>query len=183
MKKVVLLLSVFVMLNVTAQKYFTRTGHVYLFSHTDIIDINGNNHHVVSFLDIQTGEMAFAVLIKAFEFTLANIEKRFNETCMESQVYPKSRFTGRILEMDNIDLTINGIYEVTVEGDLTIHGVTKRIREKGTLESKNGKISGKSKMKIAIDDYNINVPNFLEDRFAKIVDVQINLKYMPFNNL
>ncbi len=180
MKKALLLLSAFLVLNVTAQKYFTRTGHVYFLSHTDIIDIDGNNHQVISFLDVQTGEMVFAVLIKAFEFTLATAEEHFNETYMESQVFPKSKFTGKILEIDNIDLTEAGIYEVTVEGDLTIHGVTKRIKEKGRLESKDSKIFGTSDLKIAIDDYNIKVPKLVEDRVAKIVDVKISLEYEPF---
>ncbi len=182
MKKVVLLLSVFLVLSVNAQKYFTRTGHIYFLSHTDIIDIDGNNHQVISFLDIKTGEMAFAVLVKAFEFTLATAEEHFNESYMESHIYPKIKFIGKILDINNTDLTGKGIHKVTVEGDLTIRGITKRIKEEGTLELKEGKIYGSSDIKTAIDDFNIKVPKLVEDRVAKIVDVKINMEYEPYNN-
>ena len=179
-----LLMSLMVVLCATAfgqDKYYTRTGHVYFLSHTDVIDIDGNNNQVTSFLNVKSGEMVFAVLIKSFEFTLATAKEHFNESYMESHIYPKSKFKGTIKEIENTDLTKNGVYEVTVEGDLTIHGVTKPVSEPGMLEVKDGKIYGKSTFKVAIDDYAIKVPKIVEDRVAKIVDVEIDMVYEPYN--
>ena len=180
MKKIIFLLSILFTVNISAQRVFTRNGHVYFISHTDIIDIDGNNHQVTSFLDIETGEIVFAVLIKAFEFTLATAEEHFNESYMESHLHPKSKLTGKIIEINDIDLTKPGIYDVTVEGELTIHGITKNIKEKGQLEVKGDRISGTSCFKVAIADYNIKVPKLVEDRVAKVVDVRINLEYEPY---
>ena len=162
-------------------KYYTRTGHVYFLSHTDVIDIDGNNNQVTSFLDIKTGEMVFAVLIKSFEFTLATAKEHFNESYMESHLYPKSKFKGVIKEIGSFDLTNDGEYRVTVEGDLTIHGITKSVSEPGTLKVKDGKIYGESTFKVAIDDYEIKVPKIVEDRVAKIVDIKIDMVYEPYN--
>ncbi len=161
-------------------KYFTRSGHVYFMSHTDIIDIDANNHQVVSFLDIESGEMVFAVLMKSFEFTLATAEEHFNENYAESDKYPKAKFKGKILEFDKIDLTKPGKYNVHVKGNLTIKDRTHTITEKGTLEVKNDKIIGKSAFDIAIADYNISVPKVVEDRVAKIVNLKINMEYIPY---
>ena len=173
--------SIFSVVNAQS-KYYTRSGHIYFMSHTDIIDIDANNHQVVSFLDIQTGEMVFAVLMKSFEFTLATAEEHFNETYAESDRYPKAKFTGKILEIDKIDLTKPGKYNVTVQGDLTIKNRTHNITEKGTLEVKGGKIIGKSAFNIAIADYNIHVPKVVEERVAKIVNLKINMEYTSYQN-
>ncbi|MBN1184753.1 MAG: YceI family protein [Bacteroidales bacterium] len=176
----VMVLFTFLLDSRAQDKYFTRTGHVYFLSHTDVIDIDGNNNQVTSFLNIETGEMVFAVLIKSFEFTLATAKEHFNESYMESHIYPKSKFSGKISNIEKIDFKKDGLYNVTVEGDLTIHGITKTVSEPGTLEVKGSKIYGKSKFEVAIDDYDIKVPKIVEDRVAKIVDVEIDMIYEPY---
>ena len=149
-------------------------------SHTDAIDIDGTNRQVVSFLDIKSGEMVFGILIKSFEFTLATASEHFNETYMESYKYPKASFKGYVKDIQKIDFTKPNKYDVVVEGDLTIHGITKKVVEKGTLEIKENEIIGMSQFKVSISDYNIVVPKLVEDRVAKIVDVKVNMDYKPY---
>jgi polyisoprenoid-binding protein YceI len=164
---------------IAQDRYSTKTGTIYFMSHTDAIDIDGTNRQVVSIIDIKTGDMVFNLLVKSFEFTLATASEHFNETYMESHKYPKASFKGKIKDISKIDLTKNGKYDVVVDGDLTIHGVTKPVSEKGTLEVKNGEIIAASAFKVSIDDYKITVPKLVEDRVAKIVDVKVNLTYKP----
>lgn len=184
MKKLLLLLTLVsaITTNLLSQeKYFTRTGHAYFISRTDVIDIDGNNHQVGSIMNIKTGEMVFTVLIKSFEFTLATAEEHFNETYMESDEFPKSKFKGIIQNIESIDLTKDGKHEVTVKGDLTIHGVTKSISVPATLETKDGKIIGKSEFTVNIDDYKIKVPKVVEKRVSKIIEIKIDMEYKPYN--
>ena len=162
-------------------KYFTRSGHVYFISHTDVIDIDGNSHQMGSILNIETGEMVFSVLIKSFKFTLATAEEHFNENYMESDLYPKSSFKGKITNIDEIDFTKDGNYNVMTEGGLTIHGVTNQVKKPGTLTVEDGKIIGNSEFIVNIDDYDITVPNVVKDRVAKEINVKINLTYEPYN--
>lgn len=77
-------------------------------------------------------------------------------------------------------LSKEGKNEVTVVGDLTIHGVTKNVILPGVLEVKDGKIYGTSAFQVAIDDYKIKVPKIVDDRVAKIVDVKVNMIYEPY---
>lgn len=162
------------------ERYFTKTGTIYFISHTDAIDIDGTNNQVVSFLDLKTGEIVFGVLIKSFEFTLATASEHFNETYMESHKFPKAGFKGKVNDISKIDFSKPGKFEVTVEGDLTIHGVTKKVSEKGTLEIKEGAILADSEFVVTINDYNITVPKIVEDRVAKVVNVKVNLTYKPY---
>lgn len=162
-----------------AQKYMTKTGHAYFISHTDAIDIDGNNNQVSAILDVQTFDIVTIVLIKSFEFTLATADKHFNETYMESDIYPKANFKGKIPLLKDIDLSKNGSYEVVAEGDLTIHGQTKQIKQPGTLEVKNGNLLIKCNFSVLIDDYKIVVPKSVENRVAQKVDIKLDLNLAP----
>ena len=59
------------------------------------------------------------------------MEEHFNENYMESDKIPKATFKGKITNLSSVDFTKNGTYDVTVEGDLTIHDVTNKISTKG----------------------------------------------------
>lgn len=175
-----LLCSLTVLLAKGQEKYYTKNGHAYFMSQTDAINIDGNNKQVVSFLDVKTGDLAFAVLVKSFEFTLATAAEHFNETYMESHLYPKANFKGKIADLTKIDFSKPGLYTVPVEGALTLHGVTKSIKELAIFEVKNMAIVGKSSFTVAINDYNIKVPKVVEHRVAKNVNVKIECEYKPY---
>lgn len=162
-------------------KYFTKTGHIYFISHTDAIDIDGNNRQVVSFLDIKTGELIFAVLIKSFEFSLATALEHFNETYLESHKFPKAHFKGKIVELNFLDMNKPGKYEVSVSGMLTLHGVTKEINEKATIVIEKNQIRASANLKVNIDEYGIVVPKIVEERVAKMVDVKIDADYRLYS--
>jgi hypothetical protein len=181
MRNTLLLLVCILTFNCYSQeKLFTKTGKAYFMSHTDVIDIDGTNRQVISFIDTKTGEMNAAMLIKGFEFTLATAAEHFNETYMESHLYPKATFKGKIDNFDQLDFKKNGIVSIFVTGDLTIHGVTKTINVPATLEIKEGLTLGKCSFKVSINDYAIKVPNVVEHRVAKVVDVQLEFEYKPY---
>ena len=121
-------------------------------------DIKGDNNQVAGVLDISTGEMVFQALIKSFHFDRALMEEHFNENYMESDKIPKSSFKGKITNLSSVNFSKNGTYDVTVEGDLTIHDVTNKISTKGTIEVVSGGINANSKFNIVPEDYKISIP-------------------------
>jgi hypothetical protein len=157
----------------------TKNGYIGFFSHTQMEDIKGDNNQVAGVLDISTGEMVFQALIKSFHFDRALMEEHFNENYMESDKIPKSTFKGKITNLSSVDFTKPGTYEVTVEGDLTIHDVTNKISTKGTLEVAAGGINANSKFKIVPEDYKINIPGVVRDKIDKSLEVTVAMKYTP----
>jgi hypothetical protein len=145
-------------------------------------DIKGDNNQVVGVLDISTGEMVFQALIKSFHFDRALMEEHFNENYMESDKIPKSVFKGKITNLASVDFTKNGTYNVTVDGDLTIHDVTNKISTKGTIEVVSGGINANSKFNIVPEDYKIVIPGVVRDKFDKSLEVTIAMKYTPIAN-
>jgi len=160
-----------------AQKYMTKNGHIKFFSETPVEKIEADNNQVNSALDIQTGDFVFKVLIKSFKFEKALMEEHFNENYLESDKYPNSTFQGKVTNLAAINFTKEGTYEVTIEGDLTIHGVTKKISEKGTFTVKAGdKIQGYSKFNVKPADYAIKIPGAVVKNIAETIEVTVDVE-------
>jgi hypothetical protein len=174
-----LLIFLCLFITVNAQKYITKNGYIGFFSHTPMEDVKGDNNQVASVLDISSGEVVFQVLIKSFHFERTLMEEHFNENYMESDKIPKSSFKGKITNLSSVDFKKNGAYEVTVEGELTIHDVTNKIRTTGTVEIVSGGINATSKFNIVPEDYKINIPGVVREKIAQNMAITVTLKYTP----
>ena len=174
----ILILS-FVFLSANAQRYMTKNGFIGFYSHTSMEDIKADNNQVAGVLDISTGEMVFQALIKSFHFDRALMEEHFNENYMESDKFPKAMFKGKITNLAAVSFSKNGTYEVTVEGDLTIHDVTNKISTKGTIEVVTGGINASSKFNIVPEDYKISIPGVVREKINKSLEVTVTMKYAP----
>jgi hypothetical protein len=165
-----------------AQKYLTKNGFIGFYSHTPLEEIKADNNQVVSALDTSTGELVFQALIKSFHFDRALMEEHFNENYMESDKIPKSVFKGKITNLSDVDFSKPGTYNVTVEGDLTIHDVTNKISSKGTIEVVDGGINANSKFNVVPEDYKITIPGVVRDKIDKTLEVTVTMKYTPVAN-
>ena len=105
------------------------------------------------------------------------MQEHFNENYLESEKYPHAEFKGKVL--DEIDLKKDGVYAVTVEGDLLIHGVSKTYREKGTITVKNGLVSARSKFNVRVADHKIKIPSLVVKNIAEVVEVTVEAVYQP----
>ncbi len=162
----------------SAQKYFTRAGHIVFSSDTPIEKIEAKNDKATCVVDTEAGEMAFAVLIKAFSFEKALMQEHFNENYMESGKFPKAIFKGSIDNMATIDLSKDGTYPALVKGEMTIHGVTQPVETEGVFVIKDGKISATANFIVRTQDYDIDIPAVVRDNIAKeiMVDVAVDLE-------
>lgn len=159
-----------------SQKYITKNGYIRFHSETPIETIEAHNRQVNCALDAATGDLVFQVLMKSFEFEKALMQEHFNENYVESDKYPNATFKGRIVDFSNLELSEGGEHEVKVEGDLTIHGVTRKISETGTLSMDDGKLYAKSKFQVKPADYDIKIPRAVVNNIAESIDVYVDMK-------
>jgi len=168
---------VLILINVTyssSQKYFTKNGQVSFYSDTPLEKIEAFNKSSNCVLDLATGKLEFAVLIKGFQFEKALMQEHFNENYLESNKFPKATFKGQIDNYSKIDVTKNGKSTVKVSGDLTLHGVTKKLNTDAVVEIKAGKIDADATFNILVADYNISIPSLVKDQIAKSVKVKVD---------
>jgi len=177
MKKTALILTI-ILLGSTlanAQKYMTKAGTIRFFSDTPMEKIEALNRQVNSALDFSTGDFVFKVLIRGFEFEKALMQEHFNENYMESEKFPNSTFSGKISNIKGVNLGKDGIYKVVVEGDLSMHGVTNKVKVNGTLEVKGGKVLGKATFDVAPKDYNITIPKAVIKNISESIQIDVNV--------
>ena len=113
-------------------RYSTRTGEVSFHSETPMENIDAVNHKATGVIDVTSGQVQVTMLIKAFEFKKALMQDHFNENYMDSNTFPKGEFKGKLVGFTAENATKAGKYEVTLEGELDIHGVKQQRTLNGT---------------------------------------------------
>jgi polyisoprenoid-binding protein YceI len=183
MKKLIILLLCFaaVSFSAGAQKYITKTGHIKFYSDSPLEKIEAHNHQVNAALDAASGDFVFKVLMKSFEFEKALMQEHFNENYVESDKFPNATFTGKVLNIKDVNVTKDGTYETQVEGKLTIHGLTQTVKTKGSFDVKEGKIAGKAKFNITLSDYNIKIPGAVTNNISKTVEITVEINLEKLN--
>jgi len=166
-------------LSAPAQTYATRSGTISFYSDAPMEKIESHNQQVVSKLNPSTGSLDFAVLINAFQFDKQLMHKHFNSDYLESKRYPKATFQGTITNIQAIDFSKDGKYQVWVEGKLNLHGVEQAISEKGSLIIQQGQIQASSKFTLSLTDFNVKVPVILKDKIAKTIQIEVKVNFSP----
>jgi len=169
----ILLISTFIAFGVTAQPYYksNQSNIISFYSKAPLEDIQAVNKDATSIIDIPTRNVAFKVPIKSFQFKNGLMQEHFNENYLHSDKYPEATFTGKIIEY--IDLKKPGVYEVTVTGKLTIHGVTQNrtINGKITIENETANID--CKFDVYLKDHQITIPKMVVKKIAEKIEVTI----------
>lgn len=156
------------------KKFFTKTGSISFFSNAPLEKIEAHNKQVACILNQETHDLGFKVLVKSFEFKQALMQEHFNENYMESEKFPNASFEGKILNPSAFSYTKDGSYPVEVAGKLTIHGVTKEVKTKGSMLVKDGgaKIDLSAKFNVLLKDYGIK--NDKMDSISENVEIVVN---------
>lgn len=179
MKKILLgfLFLIFFILTEAQSIQITKNGKISFYSRSKLEKVEAENNEVSSVLNTANGEMVFAVLLKGFHFEKALMEEHFNENYVESNKYPKATFKGKINNASMVNFLKDGVYPVKVEGDLNLHGVTKKISSSGTVTVSAGKIAAFSKFFIKLKDYKISIPALVADKISEEIDITVDCKY------
>jgi polyisoprenoid-binding protein YceI len=164
-------LAIFQYRPATAQKVFgTRNGQVIFQSPTDE-DVKAINNEVSSRLS-DNGTLGFSLLVKSFRFKMAEMQDHFNTQYMQSNQYPRGDFKGSITNISTVNFTKDGTYPVQVKGDLTLHGVTKKVSANGSISVKNGKPLAKASFPVTVKDFGIQADDVTE----KVI-ITVNCQY------
>ena len=178
MKYITMILLAWMMVNQAGQDIYTcKTAKVNLYSSAPIEDIEATANTGVSVYNAGTGELEFSVPIRDFHFPKALMEEHFNENYLESDKYPKAIFKGLITDISKVNFTKDGSYPVTVNGDLSIHGVTNKVSVPGTITIKSGIAASVSSFNIKLSDYKISVPKLVKDNIAETINITVNCNY------
>jgi hypothetical protein len=157
-----------------SQRYTVKEGVVDFFSDATLEDISAENKKVQSLFNSDTGEIAFRIRIKDFQFNRKLMQEHFNEKYMESEKFPYATFSGRL---ENFNAASLNEQRVTASGKLTIHGVTHEVSIPGIVKRNGEGLKMDSSFMVRLEDYNITIPQILWQNIAEEVKVTIRLTY------
>lgn len=179
MKKL-LLITMICLIRISAysqQILVSKAASIAFFASTPLEDIEATSSTPNSVIDIKSRNILFKVANTSFQFKKKLMQEHFNENYMESEKYPVSTFKGRIT--DDVDLSKDGTYKVTIDGSLNIHGITKNYQSKATMVVDKGNITANTTIKVKIADHGIEIPSVVFAKIAESVDVRISAVYQP----
>ena len=137
-------------------KLVSKKTHFKFYSHTAAEDIEADNYKSVGTINTETGSIIFSVPMQSFEFEKALMQKHYNsKKFLNTKAFPKAKLKGKISNLSDIDFTSDGTYNINVEGELTLHGVTKNVSEKATITIKGSNIVLNSTLNLTLSDYEI----------------------------
>jgi len=156
-----------------SQKMITRSGEIkFEASMPSFEEIAAKNNTASCLFDTATGEIAVLVLLKGFRFKIPLMEEHFNENYIESDQFPKSTFKGKVANFVASKVTATKA-TFDVEGDLTLHGVTKKVKSKITFLQSGEKLIANCTFKIKTADYNIKIPSVVKSKIAETVEIDL----------
>ena len=162
--------------DVKENQFIARQGQVSFFSYTSVENIEAKNNQVLSILDIEKSEIAISMLMRAFVFKKDLMYEHFNESYIESDIHPKANFEGKIIDFNPSEKTQTRI----VRGKITIHGISKDIDIKTTIENIDGKYVLSGDFNLLVEDFDIKIPPILSSNIAKSISVKFNFQYQDY---
>lgn len=177
MKNITLICLVALGINANAQIYRGDKCRIKFFSETKMENIDAENKFTKPVFNTLDGHFIIEAQQTAFEFKSAFMQEHYNENYVESEKYPTAKFDGFVTE--KIDYTIDGTYNVSIVGKLSMHGVELPRTITGTLIIKGGIITMDSKFDIKVADYKIKVPSLYVEKIAEVIQVTFHTEMAP----
>jgi hypothetical protein len=163
--------------HIVAQKVIARQGRIAFFSYTPVENIKAENNQVLSIIDLSNGRIAVSMLMNAFIFEKALMREHFNESYVESDIYPRATFEGEILDFDP---ELEEEQTRMVKGTFNMHGVSKELEIKTKINYKGSRFELIGNFEPTVDDYKIKIPPLLAGNIAKVISVDFRFEYEPY---
>src|SRR5438477_7042502 len=158
--------------------YQTTSGKISFRSDAPLEVIRASSKDLIGLLDISKKNFSFKIDIHSFQGFNSPLQKEhFNENYMESDKYPDASFKGKIIE--DIDLSVDGNYELRAKGILTIHNVPQERIIKSDVTVKKNVITVNSSFTVLLSEHNIPIPKVVNQKLANEIKVEVNTILEP----
>ncbi len=158
--------------------YQTTSGKISFRSDAPLEVIRASSNDLIGALDLSKNNFSFKIDIHSFQGFNSPLQKEhFNENYMESDKYPNASFSGKIIE--DVDLSVDGTYNVRAKGILTIHNVSQERIIQSDVTVKKNIITVHSNFTVLLSDHNIPIPQVVNQKLANEIKVEMNATFEP----
>ena len=150
-KKLLLFVGIVFSLSFASKKeeaLIERQGKITFFSYTPVENIQATNSKAYSLFNPETQLIAARVLMRAFTFKKSLMYEHFNESYIESDLYPYALLDAKVVDFDASLDTQTRI----IQGNFTLRGITKPIEIKANITKENGGYRFQGELEVRIDE-------------------------------
>jgi polyisoprenoid-binding protein YceI len=161
-----------------AQSFFEMNGGVIKIESEALLEnITATSNQTKGVVNIAQNTFAFSVEINSFKGFNSDLQKEhFNENYLESDIYTKSTFTGKLI--DKFDPT-KATQTIRSKGQLEIHGVKQERIISVTLVKSGNNYTLSADFNVLLADFGISVPRIVNQKIAEIIFVTIRGTIKP----
>lgn len=171
-RKLLILFIVCIHYNCRAQIFEVQQGYVRFYSQAKHELIKASTAALKGVVDLKKKTFVFKVVNSTFSgFNSPLQQEHFNEDYMESDAFPESYFTGKIIE--DVDVTKSGEYKIRAKGKLKVHGIEQERIIEVKVKSVPGKLIVQCLFNISLADHNIKIPKVVYDKLAPVIQVTV----------
>jgi polyisoprenoid-binding protein YceI len=167
-------LLIFFLLPVFAysQLYEVTSGKINFNSEAPLENIVAESSKLKGVMNITDNSFAFSVEIKTFEGFNSDLQREhFHENYLESDKFPKARFTGKLIDKFNPDLATQ---KIRAKGQLEIHGVSKERIIEVTITKSDNTYHFTTKFNVALAEHGITIPRIVYQKISENISVTVN---------
>lgn len=176
MNKVTLLIAAILLATplLQAQVVFrTATGYVHFLSDAPLEKIEASSNKLQGIVDPATNEFAFSLPVASFQgFNSPLQQEHFNENYLHTNRFPRSSFTGKIIEP--VDYARDSTYEVRAKGTFDIHGLRIERIIKVSLTVSGNTLLINAAFPVLLAEHDISVPRIVRQKIAETIQVTVN---------
>jgi polyisoprenoid-binding protein YceI len=174
MKNLILVGCVLFTINLSAQKFYTKTGTTEFKASVEAFEaVEATSKSTTAILKTATGDIAALIFVKSFHFKVALMEEHFNENYLDTKDFPKATFKGKLANF-NASLLTTEWKEYTMTGTLNIRGADKAVNDVIKLKKVGDKIIVSGFLLVSPSDFKIEIPGAVSSKISKEIKVIMN---------
>lgn len=162
-----------------AQTYITRDGKIYFNPNKDQKnkEYAAQTKEATAKFNSDKGEVALLVAMKTFHFNNALLEEHFNENYLHTSKIPNASYTGKLIGFDKAMLAKDGVYKLSSEGTVDMHGIKKPFKAPVTMTVKGKTVTFDCAFPIKAVDHNIDIPALVKPKLAEATPLTANITF------
>lgn len=151
-------------------------GEIRIKSDAPLEMIEASSRQLKGVIDITGRSFSFSINTRSIQgFNSPLQQEHFYENYMETSKYPVSTFKGKIIEQ--IDLSVDGNYQLRAKGLLNVHGVEQERIIKADVKVKGELITVTSSFTVPLSDHNITIPKIVYQKIAEEILVSVTANF------
>ena len=97
--------------------------------------------------------------------------RHMRDNYLHTDKYPTAQFKGKIISADKLS---DYQYNLSVEGEMKIHGVSKPLKLNGLMNKTTDGYFIKTNFEVKLSDYNIEIPKLMFMKINEVIKLELN---------